>query len=714
MFSGEAIQVTVDELGIAEICFDAKGGSVNKLDELTRTELKEVIGLIDAGTKIKGVLITSAKPLFIVGADITEFTDKLSQTEEEFAASLIEVNKALFNKLEDLNVPTVACLNGMALGGGLELAMAADFRVVASTCKVGLPETSLGIIPGYGGTVRLPRLIGVESAIEWVTSAKHFKADAAIKVGVVDEVVELDNLREAGVKLIQKCLAGDLDYKAKRQVKLEPVKLDSDSAAIFDGARKMVAKQVGSHYPAPLVFIDLLEQASTLGRDAAIEQEAIVNGKLSKTVEAKNLIGLFIGDQAIAKSAKVRAKTAPPVNKSAVLGAGIMGGGIAFQTALKGTPIIMKDIAQAGIDLGLGEAAKLLSKRVSRGQMSPEQMAEIQNRIEPSLNFDGFDKVDVVVEAVVENIKVKHAVLAEVEEKLSEGAVLTSNTSTISINKLASVLKKPEQFCGMHFFNPVPVMPLVEVIRADKTSDETIARVCSYALAMGKKPVVVNDCPGFLINRILTPYLNAFVRLVKHGVDYTRIDRVMEAFGWPMGPAYLVDVVGIDTLTHGQPVLAEGYPDRMDFDFATSHELLLEAGRLGQKNGLGYYSYEADEKGRPTKTFDPSVADLLAKSVVDPIEVTDDEIVSLMMLGMCLEAVRCLEDGIVGTATEIDMSLIYAIGFPKFHGGALRYLDAMGLEKAIEMAETYRHLGGLYEVPNLLRSKAEDGTLFYG
>lgn len=714
IYSGKALQVSLSDLGVAEICFDLQGESVNKINELTRNEFKEVIGLIKENEQVKGVLVSSAKPMFIVGADITEFTDNFSQSEEYLVADLQKVNRDIFNQFEDLPVPTVVCLNGMALGGGFELAMAADFRVMDSNCKVGLPETSLGIIPGYGGTVRLPRLIGFEAAIDWIVSAKHFNAAKASKAGAVDVVADPDKLLEEGLNIIKQCLGGSLDYRAKRQAKLLPLNLDvSKTGAMFDVARNKVAKQVGPHYPAPMMVVDLIEQTVTLGRDAALELEAASNGKLSKTVVAKNLIGLFIGDQAIGKSAKLRAKTAKRVAKSAVLGAGIMGGGIAYQTALKGTPIIMKDIAQEGIDLGLGEAAKLLSKRVSRGQMTPEKMADVQNRIEPSLNFDGFEAVDVVVEAVVENIKVKHAVLAEVETKLSEGAVLTSNTSTISINKLATVLTKPEQFCGMHFFNPVPIMPLVEVIRGQKTTDDTVARVCSYALAMGKKPVVVNDCPGFLINRILSPYLNAFVRLVKNGVDYTRIDRVMESFGWPMGPAYLVDVIGIDTLTHGQPVLAEGYPDRMDFDFATSHELLMETGRLGQKNGLGYYSYQTDETGRPTKTIDPAVAELLTKNALDPIDVTDEEIADLMMLAMCLEAVRCLEDGIVDSATEIDMALIYAIGFPRFHGGALRYLEAMGFDNAIKLAEKYQYLGGLFAVPDLLSQKAEQGSLFY-
>jgi 3-hydroxyacyl-CoA dehydrogenase/enoyl-CoA hydratase/3-hydroxybutyryl-CoA epimerase/enoyl-CoA isomerase len=448
---------------------------------------------------------------------------------------------------------------------------------------------------------------------------------------------------------------------------------------------------------------------------------------MAGTLAAKNLIGLFIGDQVLAKSGKALAKKAGKVERAAVLGAGIMGGGIAFQSALKGTPIIMKDIAQAGIDLGLSEASKLLSKQVAskllskqvdRGWISVAEMADVLNRIQPALSYDGFDNVDVVVEAVVENPKIKHAVLAETETKIRDDAILASNTSTISISHLAEPLKRPENFCGMHFFNPVHRMPLVEVIRGEKTGEDAIAKTVAYALAMGKKPIVVNDCPGFLVNRILSPYIGAFMGLVRRGVNFTMIDRVMERFGWPMGPAYLCDVVGIDTGVHAGAVMAEGFPERMKYDFKTCHEVMFKNERFGQKNGRGYYKYETDKKGRPKKIVDEEVAALLAPVMDGNETLSDQDIVDSMMTPMCLEAVRCLEDGIAASATDVDLSLIYGIGFPPFRGGALHYIDDVGIDKFVaradELAAAAGPLKAMYLPTDKLREMAADGAAFFG
>jgi 3-hydroxyacyl-CoA dehydrogenase/enoyl-CoA hydratase/3-hydroxybutyryl-CoA epimerase/enoyl-CoA isomerase len=461
-----------------------------------------------------------------------------------------------------------------------------------------------------------------------------------------------------------------------------------------------------------------MEKAAGMGRDDALREEARGIAKMAATNTAKNLIGLFIGDQVLSHTAKQIAKGGGKVERAAVLGAGIMGGGIAYQSAYKGTPIIMKDIAQSGIDLGLSEAGKLLTKQVDRGRMSPAEMAAVLSKIQPSLGYDGFENVDIVVEAVVENPKIKHAVLKETEDKIRDDAVLTSNTSTISIDHLAEPLSRPENFCGMHFFNPVHRMPLVEVIRGEKTSDAAIARTVAYALAMGKKPVVVNDCPGFLVNRVLSPYMGAFLGLVRRGVDFVAIDKAMERFGWPMGPAYLSDVVGIDTGVHAGKVMAAGFPDRMKYDFVTSHDVMFENERFGQKNGRGYYAYEQDKKGRPKKVVDESVAALLAPVIDGSETMSPEDIVDAMMVPLCLEAVRCLEDGIAASATDIDLALIYGIGFPPFRGGALHYIDDTGIARFVaraeELAESAGALRSMYEPTEKLREMAAAGGAFFG
>ncbi len=719
IYSGKAITVQATDEGIAELCFDLQDDSVNKFNALTLNELKEATAAIAADTSLKGLIVTSGKPVFIVGADITEFGTQFGGSEDEIADKILSINLDIFNVFEDLPMPTVAAINGIALGGGFEMGLVCDYRVMSATARVGLPETKLGIIPGYGGTTRLPRLIGADNAIEWIASGQDQKADQALRFGAVDAVVAPELLREAAVSLLQQCIDGKLDYQAKRREKQEPLKLNEiEATMVFETAKGFVASKAGPHYPAPITAIKVMQKAAGMGRDDALREEARGIAKMAGTLAAKNLIGLFLGDQMLAKSGKHLAKKAGKVERAAVLGAGIMGGGIAYQSALKGTPIIMKDIAQAGIDLGLTEASKLLSKQVERGRMSVAEMAGVLNKIQPALSYDGFDNVDIVIEAVVENPKVKHAVLVETEAQIRDDAILASNTSTISITHLAEPLKRPENFCGMHFFNPVHRMPLVEVIRGEKTGEQAVARTVAYALAMGKKPIVVNDCPGFLVNRILTPYLGAFTGLVKRGIDFTNIDRVMERFGWPMGPAYLCDVVGIDTGVHAGTVMAEGFPERMKYDFKSCQEVMFENKRFGQKNGRGYYKYETDKKGRPKKLLDDEVAALLAP-VIDGNETMSDEmIVDSMMIPMCLEAVRCLEDDIAASATDVDLSLIYGVGFPPFRGGALHYIDDVGIDKFVaradEIAAAAGPLKALYLPTEKLREMAASGNTFFG
>ncbi|MBT8093040.1 MAG: fatty acid oxidation complex subunit alpha FadB [Gammaproteobacteria bacterium] len=719
IYSGNAITVQATDGGIAELCFDLQDESVNKFNALTLGELKDATAAIAADKTLKGVIVTSGKPVFIVGADITEFGALFGASEDEIADKILETNLEIFNAFEDLPIPTVAAINGIALGGGLEMALVCDYRVMSETARIGLPETKLGIIPGYGGTTRLPRLIGADNAIEWIASGKEHKADEALRCGAADAVVAPELLRDAALSLVQQCIDGKLDYEAKRLEKQQPLKLnDVEAAMVFETSMAFVAGKAGPHYPAPVTAIKVMRKAAGMNRDDALREEAKGIAKMAGTLAAKNLIGLFLGDQVLSKRGKSLAKKGGKVERAAVLGAGIMGGGIAYQSALKGTPIIMKDIAQAGIDLGLSEASKLLAKRVERGQMSAAEMAGVLNKIQPSLSYEGFDSVDVVVEAVVENPKVKHAVLSETETKIRDDAVLASNTSTISITHLAEPLKRPENFCGMHFFNPVHRMPLVEVIRGEKTGEDAIARTVAYALAMGKKPVVVNDCPGFLVNRILSPYIGAFMGLVRRGVDFVKIDRVMEGFGWPMGPAYLCDVVGIDTGVHAGAVMAEGYPERMKYDFKTSHDVMYEKERLGQKNGRGYYAYEEDKRGRPKKIVDKEVSALLAP-VVEGNETLDDEtIVDSMMIPMCLEAARCFEEDIAASATDVDLALIYGIGFPPFRGGALHYIDDFGIARFVaradELAATAGPLKAMYESTEKLREMAANGEAFFG
>ncbi|MFT5573168.1 MAG: 3-hydroxyacyl-CoA dehydrogenase/enoyl-CoA hydratase/3-hydroxybutyryl-CoA epimerase [Cryomorphaceae bacterium] len=716
MFNGSAITVKMLDNGIAEMNFDLQGESVNKFNSLTVLEFGQALKVLSDSSDVKGLLVSSAKPVFLVGADITEFVPLMGASgSSEDVISHLSTNTYSFNALEELSFPSCAAINGYAMGGGLELALACDFRVMSTVAKVGLPETKLGIIPGWGGTVRLPRIAGADTAIDWICSGKEQRPDVALKAGVVDGVVAPDQLHDAALTVLQDAIDGKMDFQSRRVQKAAPLKLNGIEATMaFETSKAFVGGMAGPNYPAPIIAIDCIQKAAGMNRDDALKVEAQGFAKAAGTSAAQALVGIFLNDQMLAKKAKGWAKQADKkVERAAVLGAGIMGGGIAYQSALKGTPIKMKDINQDGLDLGLREANKLLAKQVNRGRMKVEKMGQILADIDPTLSYDNFDSIDIVVEAVVENPKVKRIVLADVEKHVTQDTVIASNTSTISITYLAEAMQRPENFCGMHFFNPVHAMPLVEVIRGEKSSDTAIARTVAYASAMGKKPIVVNDCPGFLVNRVLFPYFAGFMGLLKDGADFQQVDKVMERWGWPMGPAYLMDVVGMDTGHHAEEVMANGFPDRMTKTYKTAGDVMFENDRYGQKNGKGFYVYELDKRGKPKKVVSQQTYDLLAPETAELKELDKEEIIARMMIPMATEMARCLEEEIVGSANEADMALVYGVGFPPFRGGVFRWIDSIGIDNFVAMCDKYQHLGKLYEATETQREMAVNGSKYY-
>jgi 3-hydroxyacyl-CoA dehydrogenase/enoyl-CoA hydratase/3-hydroxybutyryl-CoA epimerase/enoyl-CoA isomerase len=710
MFSGQSIQLNRLSSSMVELRFERRSESINKLDTGTIRELQSATAVIRGDAAIEGVLVSSAKATFIVGADIFEFTALFAKGAEE-VASFIAAQSAIFTAFADLPVPIVTAINGFALGGGLEMALASDYRIMSAGAQVGLPEVSLGIVPGFGGCVRLPRLIGAKPALEWIVSAKPQKAEVALAAGAVDAVVPNEQLRQAALASLQSAMDSG-EWRARRRARAGAVER-WDAAAILP--IEAAAEKIAGHYPAALAAVQLIVATGQLARDAALVLEARSFGRVATTPTAAALIQLFINDQLMKKKAGAHARIARKVSRAAVVGAGIMGGGIAYTSAARGIPVRMKDIAQAALDLGKTEARKLIDKQVASGRLSREAAADIDASITPTLDFSGFEAVDAVIEAVVEDMKIKQIVLADVETRAKVDAVLASNTSSLSITDMATALKRPENFAGMHFFNPVPAMPLVEVIRGERTSDIAAATVAAYATAMGKIPVVVKDCPGFLVNRIFTPYVVGFLKLVRDGADFEHVDQVMEAFGWPMGPAFLQDVIGLDTGSHVFDIITRGYPTRMRLDFKDAIHLMADNRRYGQKNGLGFYRYETNAKGRPVKLTAPE-----AHSLIEAIQPRGratfqaEEIIDRMMLPMILEAAVCLIDKVVETAAEIDTSLILGLGFPRYLGGPLKYADLLGLGTVVNKCERRGLLSEAEPVMAHLREMARTGTRFHG
>ena len=716
MFEGKTLSLTTLDNDYAEIKFDSQSGSVNKFNAETLAELRQAMDMLKQQQGIKGLLLSSGKSVFVVGADITEFKGMFSASKEQFVEAAYVVN-ALFSEIEDLPYPSVAAINGFALGGGFEVCLACDCRVISSKAAVGLPETGLGIIPGWGGTVRLPRLIGYADAVQWIVSGQQQKPAAAQQAGAVDVIAEPEELRTESLKVLQEMVDGTRDYEARRLQKTSPLTLSgAELEAAASNYRAAVVGKLGSHYPAQLKAIDLVAGAASLGRDEAVRRENVAFYEISQTAQARALVGLFLNEQYVVKLAKNRAVAhkPEPIKTAGVIGAGIMGGGIAYQNAIRGYSVVMKDIAQPALDLGIDEATKLLSKSVSRGKLTEDKAQQLLSSISPTLVDSDINGCEILVEAVVELEVVKMQVLAAAEALLPTTSIMTSNTSTISINRLAEPLQRPENFCGMHFFNPVHAMPLVEIIRGEHTSDATVAAVCTYALGLGKKPIVVNDCPGFLVNRVLFAMLFGLEIMISEGADFQQIDKVMEGWGLPMGPAYLMDVIGIDTINHCYPVMMDGLPQRFKKTADVwPTEAVCNAKRLGQKNGLGYYRYELNEKGKPAKVVDPEVIAMLESLYGAAKQLEADEIIDRLMVAMAMEMIHCLEEGVVASPAEADMALIYGVGFPPFHGGICRWMDEIGLQEICDRGDRYLSISELYRPTEKLRAMAAKGETLY-
>ena len=710
MFKGKSLRVAQLSDGIVEICFDRAGDAINVLDANAVDELKLAITAIRKKEGARGVFITSAKDSFIVGADIHEFPRLFAGPRDELAAYNRRQGE-VFTALGTLPVPTVAVVNGLALGGGFELALAADYRVVGESARAGLPEVGLGIIPGYGGTVRLPRVVGAHTAIEWIVSGEQQDAGKLGKSGAADAVAADSELGAVALAVLRDAVASG-DWRDTRAVRQGIAKREFDDDAVT--ALKAGAASRARHYPAASAVIELIERTIGLSCADALAAENETFARIATTPAAQALVQVFMNEQALRKRARRLAAMAPRTEQAAVLGAGIMGGGIAYASSVRGTSVIMKDIAQPALDAGVAEARKLLGKQVESGRLGANAAAAVLEGIVPTLEFSGFDSVSVVIEAIVENLAAKKRVLAEVEERVTPDTVIASNTSSLSISELAGALKRPEHFVGMHFFNPVPLMPLVEVIKGPQSSARAVATVAGYAVAMGKLPVVVKDCAGFLVNRILAAQFVGFIMLVRDGADYEQIDRAMEAFGWPMGPAYLQDVIGMDTSCHVVDIITAAYGGRMAVGFPHALSLMVERKRFGQKNGVGFYRYETDAKGRPRRLPASDTRTLLAS--VQPRgarEFDDEEIVDRMMLPMIVEAALCLDEGVAESAADIDMSLVLGIGFPRHWGGALKYADLVGIRTIVDKCSSYAKLGGCYEPTARMRAMAECGERFH-
>ena len=710
-----------DASGIVWLTFDLPGESVNKITASVLSELDECLDRVAADTSAKALVIRSPKESgFIVGADINELA-RIHDADDAKAKSA--AGQAVFGKLAAMGVPTVAVINGACLGGGLELALACDYRLVTEDdkTKLGLPEVSLGILPGWGGTQRLPRLIGLAPALTMILTGRPVSGRKAYRMGLADGIVTAAFAEDQGRRFIESILTrAGRGRVVKRRRRAQPALLGGLAAnpftrwIIYRQAARQVLGRTRGHYPAPLEALRVVRRTyrrRTLASGLAVEADGF--SRLACTSISRNLVRLFGAGQRLKKAWTGEADPKrEPIRSVGVVGAGVMGGGIAWAFSSAGLPVRMKDINWDAVTGGTTAAAGIFRTMVKRRKMTKGEMNLAMLRISPTIDYAGFASLDVVIEAVVEDLEIKKQVLREIESHVRPDTIICTNTSSLSLGDLAAALDRPERFVGLHFFNPVNRMPLVEVVGHGTTSQATIFATVDLVRRIAKTPIVVGDCAGFLVNRVLLPYLVESAWMFEEGTPVERIDGLLEGFGMPMGPLTLVDEVGLDVGHKVAKVLEGAYGARMQVAGVLGRA--VESGELkGKKNGRGFYLYDNGHK-KPNPQAARFVREARRLDGIEAGELTDAQIIDRAVLIMINEAARCLEEGVVDNPEVLDMAMVMGTGFAPFRGGLLRYADERGVAsiraRLSELAEAF---GDRFRPAPLIERIASEGGCFY-
>jgi 3-hydroxyacyl-CoA dehydrogenase/enoyl-CoA hydratase/3-hydroxybutyryl-CoA epimerase len=707
-----SLRFSVDN-GVAVIELDTPDEPVNVISRAVREEFKELFDSLERDTAIKAaVLLSGKKDAFVAGADIEEFLGWKAADDAEAAS---REGHALLDRLERLRTPVVAAVHGACMGAGTETILACAYRIASDHPKtvIALPEVQLGLLPGAGGTQRLPRTVGLKAALDMILTGRNVRARKALQIGLVHEMVHPAILREIAVDRARQLGEGKLPRNGTaRRHSAMSLLLDDNPigrSVVLRQAREQTMKKTRGHYPAPLAAIEAVA-AGYNDRERGFREEARRFGELAMTPVAKELMFLFFATTSLKKDVGVP-EPAPdplPVRKIGILGAGFMGAGIASVAAQHGTTVRLKDAGVERVGKGLAAVREVLRERLTKKQITRQQFDDIMLQVGGTIDYSGFASTDLVIEAVFEDLHVKHTVLREVEAHLPAHALFASNTSTIPIARIAQGSRRPHHVLGMHFFSPVHKMPLLEVIVTPQTTAEATVTAVHFGRAIGKTVIVVNDAPGFYVNRILAPYLNEAGKLLDAGVAVDAVDRAMLDFGFPVGPITLLDEVGLDIAGKSGTIFVEAFGDRMSP--SQTLQRVVESGRLGRKGRKGFYLY--DENGKKGDV-DPSVYELTPTGS-HRIELTAEEIQQRCVLPMVNEAVRCLEEQIIRSPRDGDIGAVFGIGFPPFRGGPFRYLDAVGAHHVVARLEelNYRFPSRFVPAEGLIHL-ARRGERFY-
>ncbi len=710
--------------GIAYLVIDVVGENVNTLKAEFTEQIQAVLADIKADKSISAIVLCSGKVgTFVAGADIN-MLDACQSRDEVVALS--RQGQRIFSQLEQLSIPIVAAIDGACLGGGLELAMACTARVCSDNAKtaLGLPEVQLGLLPGSGGTQRLPKLVGLQKALDMMLTGKQLRAKQALKAGLVDDVVPNSVLLSVAEQMAITLSQRGKKTTIRKQGVVDKL-LENNSVGrniVYQQAEKSVLAKTQGNYPAPMKIIDCVRTGIEFSAENGYQIEAEHFADLVMSAESAQLRQLFFATTEMKKEQGVADVMPEKISKAGVLGGGLMGGGIAFVTATKANvPVRVKDINHKGISQALKYSYQLLNKKVKRRFMLNSEMQKQLAMITGSVEYTGFKALDIVVEAVFEDLTLKQNMVAEIENNCHDHTIFASNTSSLPIGKIAEQAKRPENVIGLHYFSPVDKMPLAEIIPHDKTSDQTISTTVAFAKKQGKTPIVVKDKAGFYVNRILAPYMNEAAILLLDGEPVDKIDKALVAFGFPVGPMQLLDEVGIDVGAKIGPILQADLGER--FAAPPAFDKLIADGRLGKKANKGFYQYQKDNLAKTLsnrvkgikagqKQVDESIYTLL--SIKPSASLTAAEISKRCTYMMLNEAARCVEEGIVRNARDADIGAIFGIGFPPFLGGPLRYIDKIGVKSVVaQLSQWAEQYGERYAPCQALKTMAENDQVYY-
>lgn len=697
------------QAGVGVLTFDLVGSRANTLGQAVLAEFEETLSQLER-TELSGLVLRSGKPgMFIAGADLKELGSATADPSRN--RQLVQRGLDIIARFESLPYPTIALIDGACMGGGLEFALGFDQRLAGTHPKVeiGFPEVKVGLIPGWGGTQRMSRIIGPALACELICSGEPVKANRARELGIVFDVVPSERMLEEATRLLK--LARETEsWKQARKQKRQPVGLSEEQLNFTMAvARAQVLAKTKGQLPAPVAAVEAIGKGCNLPLEDGLRVETETFVPLVGSPISRNLIAVFFMTQRIQKDPGVADSTIQPrpVERVGVIGAGIMGSGIAGAHIRRGIPALMLDTVPEALQKGAAGISKVMQTRLEIGRMTQAEMLQSLSLLSTSQNLSLLADRDIVIEAVVENEDVKTKLYRDLQPILRADAILASNTSTISITRMAKAVSRPESFAGMHFFNPVDRMQLVEVIRGEKTSDATVVTLVALAKRIGKSPIVVKDCPGFLVNRILFPYMNESLVLLEEGAEARAVDKAATAFGMPMGPITLNDLVGLDTALYAGKVVNSAFADRAKPSRILDE--LVAAGRLGQKSGAGFYSYAKGSRGAD----DPAFAAILQKCKTASRTIDPEEISDRLFLPMLIEASRVLMEGIVREPADVDMGLILGLGFPAHKGGILRWADTIGLDKIVQKLKKYADLGPRFAPTEQMKTLAAAGKGFY-